>query len=63
MKNRWGSYEDYCHEINEEAERAAHEAGQCNEVTCIHCIEQREELDREEADKNGYYDSKGHWTK
>lgn len=21
------------------------------------------ELDREEADKQGYYDSKGHWTK
>jgi hypothetical protein len=46
MSNRWGSYDDYAQEVNEDAEREAHENFQCNEVTCIYCIEARDEQAR-----------------
>ena len=71
MKNRWNSYEDYAHEIDEDAERKAHEAGECQDW-CPYCKDERDlddmvehvnkelekDAEREEADKHGYYDSK-----
>ncbi len=42
MKNRWGAYEDYAKEIDEEAERRAHVDQQCNPAYCIYCQTERE---------------------
>lgn len=57
-RNRYGSYDDYVREIDEEAERRAHEDEQCEGLPyCVYCLEQRDledlmdhvnkELDRE----------------
>jgi len=63
MKNCHGTCEDYAHELAAEAERKAHEAGFCRGVpTCGLCLDDWEEAEREELDRQGYYDSKGHWT-
>ncbi len=63
MKNRHGCYEDYAREIDEEAERKAHDEDQCEgQPLCVYCQEEWEEANREELDKQGYYDSKGRWT-
>ncbi len=41
-RNRWGSYEDYAREIDEEAERKTHVEQQCDPAYCIHCQTERE---------------------
>lgn len=53
---------EYEQEKIEAAERQAHDDGLCNTVTCIYCIEDREEAEREEADREAYYDWWGRWT-
>lgn len=61
--NRHGCYEDYAREIDEEAERRAHEEDQCEGMPlCVYCLDEWEEQNREELDSHGYYDSKGRWT-
>jgi hypothetical protein len=62
---RHDSYEDYAHEIDEEAEREAHEAGTCpGPPRCGYCLDDWEESNREELDKQGYYDdAMRRWTK
>ncbi len=63
MKNRWGSYEDYAREIDEEAERKAHDAGECEGIPlCGYCLDDWEEQ-LEDYDKQAYYNSRGHWVK
>ncbi len=41
-RSRWGSYDDYAKEIDEEAERKAHVEQQCDPAYCIHCQTERE---------------------
>lgn len=57
------SPEEIAADEREEKEKAEHEEELCNRMTCIYCIEDREIAEREAADDQGYYDSKGHWTK
>lgn len=50
-------------EETEMAELEAHKAGICpGAPTCGYCLDDWEEANREELDKQGYYDSKGRWT-
>ncbi len=48
MNRRHDSYEDYCKEIDEEAERKAHDAGECEGIPlCTACLEDWEEHEKE----------------
>ncbi len=53
-RSRWGSYDDYAKEIDEEAERKAHVEQQCDPAYCIYCQTDKE-LDKPGAgvDVNG----------
>ena len=45
------------------AEQQAHDDGECEGMPyCGYCQAQWEEYNRDELDRQGYYDSKGRWT-
>jgi hypothetical protein len=55
MNRRHDSYEDYAKEIDEDAERRAHEAGECQGIPCCTpCLDEWEEAEKEELNKQGY---------
>ncbi len=59
-KDRWETEQ----EETEMAEKEAHDNGICMGIPlCGWCIDDFVEQEREELDKMGYYDSKGHWVK
>lgn len=46
MPRRWGSYEDYAQERDDEREKAAHEAGECQEW-CPYCADDEEQMSKD----------------
>jgi hypothetical protein len=51
-------------ETIEADQRQAHADGICEGIPlCGYCLDDWEEQNREEFDRAGYYDSKGHWVK
>lgn len=47
--NRYGSHDDYCREIDDEAEKRAHDEDQCEGAPfCVYCQDELEELRAEQ---------------
>jgi len=50
--NRWGSYDDYAREIDELAERQAHDESQCEGLPlCSYCLDEWEQSNQEEWER------------
>jgi len=55
---------EYMQEKIEMDEQELHKEDLCEGAPyCAYCVDDWEEANREELDRQGYYDSKGEWTR